>query len=68
MGIEPLIRMANQIASNYAHHQPEQAASEVAAHLKSFWAPSMRAELIAYVDADGAGVDPVVVAALSRLR
>lgn len=67
MGVEPLIRMANQIASNYAHHPPEQAAAEVATHLRSFWAPPMRAELAEYVHAGGAGVDPVVVMALETL-
>jgi len=68
MTTEPLVRMANQIASNYAHHPPEQAATEVATHLRSFWAPPMRAELTEYVDGGGAGVDPVVVAALELIR
>jgi formate dehydrogenase subunit delta len=68
MEIEPLVRMANQIAANYAHHAPEVAASEVATHVKSFWAPPMRADLTAYVDGGGTGVDPVVVAALEQLR
>jgi formate dehydrogenase subunit delta len=67
MEIEPLIRMANQIASNYAHHPPEQAAAEVAAHLRSFWAPPMRADLVEYVHEGGTGVDPVVVMALEQL-
>jgi formate dehydrogenase subunit delta len=68
MDIEPLVRMANQIASQFAHHPPEQAADEVATHLRSFWAPPMREELIAYVDDGGTGVDPVVTMALDRLR
>jgi formate dehydrogenase subunit delta len=68
MTTEPLVRMANQIASNYAHHPPEQAATEVAAHLRSFWAPAMRAELTEYADDGGTGVDPVVVVALDLIR
>jgi formate dehydrogenase subunit delta len=68
MGIEPLVRMANQIASQFAHHPPEQAAGEVANHLKSFWAPPMRVELTAYADDGGPGLDPVVLMALDRLR
>ena len=71
-GIETLVRMANQIAANVAHHPPEQAAGEVAAHLRSFWAPSMRDELIAWVDngggADGDGLDPLARAAVDVLR
>jgi formate dehydrogenase subunit delta len=68
MAIEPLVRMANQIAGQFAHHPPEQAADEVAAHLRSFWPPPMRVELTAYVDDGGAGVDPVVLMAIDRLR
>jgi formate dehydrogenase subunit delta len=58
--------MANQIAANFLHHGPEVAASEVAAHLKRFWAPPMRAELLANLD-DGR-LDPIVVRAGELLR
>ena len=63
-----LVRMANQIASNVSHKRHDVAVSSVATHLHDFWAPSMRATLIAYVDAGGAGVDPVALEALNRLR
>lgn len=36
-----LVRMSNQIAANFAHHPPEQAAGEVATHIKRFWPPNM---------------------------
>jgi formate dehydrogenase subunit delta len=68
VAIEPLVRMANQIASQFAHHPPEQAAGEVAAHLRLFWPPPMRVELTSYVDDGGTGVDPVVLLALDLLR
>jgi formate dehydrogenase subunit delta len=68
MPVEPLIRMANQIAGQFAHHPPEQAAAEVATHLRTFWAPPMRVELTAYVDDSGVGLDPVVLAAVDLLR
>jgi len=60
--------MANQIAANFAQHAPEQAATEVATHISSFWAPSMRADLFAYADDGGPGLDPIVVAALELMR
>ncbi len=66
--IEALVRMANQIAANVAHHPYEQAAGEVAAHLRSFWAPSMREELAAYVADGGTGLDPVAREAVAQLR
>ena len=60
--------MANQIAANFHLHPADQAANEVATHIRSFWAPSMRADLLAYVEGGGPGVDPIVVAALELLR
>ncbi|MGD0084047.1 MAG: formate dehydrogenase subunit delta [Acidimicrobiales bacterium] len=67
-----LIRMANQIAGNFAHHPVEQAATEVASHLRSFWTPSMLRDLTALA-AGGSGsdgsepLDPVVIAAVRLL-
>ncbi len=66
MTLADLVRMANQIAANFAHHPPEQASAEVAAHLKAFWAPTMRNELLADTNLDE--LDPIVVEALKLLR
>jgi len=63
---EDLVRMSNQIAANFAHYGPERAAVEVANHLRLFWPPSMRDELIN--DHDLAALDPVVVDAIAQLR
>ena len=46
-----LVRMANQIAANLAHHPQDTVVAELAAHLRTSWAPEMRAELVACVDA-----------------
>ncbi|MFI5099726.1 MAG: formate dehydrogenase subunit delta [Actinomycetes bacterium] len=71
-GLESLVRMVNQIAANVAHHSPEEAAELVAAHLRSFWAPPMRADILAYLDsgggAGGAGLDPIAREGLELLR
>ena len=63
-----LVRMANQIADNAAYLPHDDAVARVAAHLRDFWHPSMRAVLLAYVDGGGAGLDPVPLEALDRLR
>ena len=63
-----LVRMVNQIAVNVAHHPPEQAAAEIAAHLKLFWAPAMRAELVTYLDGGGLDLAPLAAAATEQLR
>lgn len=66
-----LIRMANQIAANFAHHRADQAAGEVATHLRTFWSPAMRSDLAAWLASpgpDGDELHPLVVAALRSLQ
>jgi formate dehydrogenase subunit delta len=45
MSAEALVRMANQIAANFAPMDPEQAAAATARHIRRFWDPRMRAAL-----------------------
>lgn len=66
--VPDLVRMANQIASNFAHHPPEQAVGEVAAHIRSFWTPSMRVELAEFVAADGHELNPLARSAIEQLN
>ena len=63
-----LVRMANQIAANVAHHPHDQAVAEITTHLRATWAPSMRADLVAYLDAGGPDLTPLAVAAAEQLR
>ena len=60
--------MANQIAANFREHDLEQAPTEVATHIGTFWSSSMRADLFAYADGGGEGLDPAVIAALGLMR
>jgi formate dehydrogenase subunit delta len=60
-----LIAMANQVARFFAS-QPEGAAG-VAAHLRKFWEPGMRAEIIAWRHAGGGGLDPLAADAVDQL-
>jgi formate dehydrogenase subunit delta len=63
-----LVRMLNQIAANAAHHPPDEAVAEIAAHLRATWAPAMCAELDAYLDRGGLGLTSLAAAAAERLR
>lgn len=65
---EALVRMANQIAANVAHHSPDRAVAEIVAHLRASWAPSMRADLVAYRDGGGSDLTPLAAAAAEQLR
>jgi len=51
MNIERLVRMANDIG-NFFKAEPDhaQAVNGVATHIKRFWDPRMRKEIVAYVD------------------
>jgi len=55
------VRMVNDIAAQFAHLPPEQAAAAVAAHLRSFWDPRMRAGLAEHVARGGEGLSPVAL-------
>jgi formate dehydrogenase subunit delta len=53
MNVERLISMANDIA-NYFHAEPDRsvAVEGVSGHLKKFWEPRMRKQIIAYAQSN----------------
>ena len=63
-----VVRRVNQIAANMAHLQRDQAVAEISAHLRLSWAPSMRADLLAYLDDGGLDLTPLAAAAAEQLR
>lgn len=67
MSPDKLQRMANDIARNLAA-LGDGAPAAIAEHLRQFWTPRMRAELLALVDAGGDGLDVLVVAAARDSR
>ena len=70
MNIDHLVTMANQIGTFFASYPDrDEASAEIASHLKRFWAPRMRQQLYAHIDAeDGAGLAPLVLAAIAEHR
>ncbi len=68
MTLDALVRMANQIAANQVHLPPDEAASRVADHVRLFWTPGMRQELVDHADAGADDLDPVVTEALEQVR
>ncbi|MEU6645166.1 formate dehydrogenase subunit delta [Saccharomonospora sp. NPDC046836] len=63
----PQIRMANDIAVQFQHLPPEQAAEAIAAHIRMFWDPRMKAELRRLVTTDADDLDPLALAATHLL-
>lgn len=69
MHIENLIKMANQIGLFFeAEPDQEQAAKDIASHLKRFWDPRMRTAIIAHVDQGGTGLKEIVTTAIKSQR
>ena len=70
MQAETLVKMANQIGAFFeAMPDRAEALEGVAAHLRKFWAPAMRRELLAHVDAHGdAELIPLVAQAVATYR
>ena len=58
--------MANQIAANLAYLEDGAAATAVADHLRRFWSPEMRAELVE--GREDEGLSPLAQAAAGLLE
>jgi formate dehydrogenase subunit delta len=68
---DKMIHMANQIATFMATQTGDSEVAGVggiAHHIRQFWEPRMRAQLLAHLDAGGSGLDPMVIEAAARLR
>jgi formate dehydrogenase subunit delta len=69
MNIDHMIKMANEISSFWQGEVGEAAAAvEVATHLKRYWEPRMRAQMITYFEErHGAGLSDVALQAVQLL-
>ena len=70
MKIDNLVTMANQIGTFFASYpDQDEASTEIANHLQRYWAPRMRIQLYAHIDAcDAEGLAPIVVSAIAAHR
>ena len=64
---ENMVHMANQIALFFNSYPREEAIAGVADHLKRFWEPRMRKQIVAYAAEGGAGLHELVREAVQRL-
>ncbi|WP_433755754.1 formate dehydrogenase subunit delta [Nocardia sp. CA-135398] len=67
MGSLPAMRLATEIAAQFRHIPPDAAAATIADHIRKFWEPRLRAQLLEQVARAGAGCDPHVAAAADIL-
>ena len=68
MRAERLVSMANDIG-HFFNAEPDKnvAAQSVANHIKRYWDPRMRREIVAHYREGGAGLDPVPRSAIALL-
>lgn len=69
MNADRLVRMANDIG-NFFKSEPDHATAVdgIAIHIKRFWDPRMRKELLEYVEGGGAGLMDLAREAVLKLR
>jgi formate dehydrogenase subunit delta len=60
-------RMANQIATAFQAYPEDQAITETANHIKSFWDPRMRKHLAEIIAKDQGALNPIALAAGKKL-
>jgi formate dehydrogenase subunit delta len=69
MDPEKMVHNANQIAAFFASYPREEAIAGVANHLRLYWVPRMRAQIIEYVRTHGGeGLHELVPEAVARLE
>lgn len=65
---ETLVRMANDIGKAFRAQGEERAIAAIANHIKLFWEPRMKKQIFALLDEGGAGLDPLPLKALQKLK
>jgi formate dehydrogenase subunit delta len=62
-----LVRMANQIGDYFRTLPDDEATAGAAEHLKRYWTPKMRGEIVAFAKGGGGGLNPVAARAVAAL-
>ena len=62
-----LVAMVNEIAAFFAGEDPSKAAENVANHLRRYWDPRMRRQIVAHAGEGGEGLSEVAKAGVELL-
>jgi formate dehydrogenase subunit delta len=68
MDARKLTMMANQIGAFFKAQGEADAPAAIADHLKKFWDPGMRADIVGHLQKGGEGLDPFVRKAVELLK
>lgn len=62
----PVVRLLDDITAQFRHQPVEQAAPQIVGHIRQFWAPRMRADLLSNVQSPTG--DELTDAVVAQLR
>jgi len=68
MSPDKLAYMANQIGKFFAHQKHAEAVASIEDHIRRFWDPRMRKQIIAGLDSPEVRLDPPVREAIAKLQ
>jgi formate dehydrogenase subunit delta len=67
-GVPPYVRLANEIAAQFAHRSPTEAANAIANHIKTVWDPRMKQALVNHANSGATDLDPAAALAAQKLQ
>ena len=62
-----LVHQANQIGRFFAHQPQPEAVANIADHLRKFWDPRMRAQILAHLENGGEGLEELPRNAIEKI-
>lgn len=65
--VPPVVRMGHDLVRNFEALPADRAASEIATHIRKFWEPRMRHDLLARIRWGDTTLHPLLVAAADDL-
>lgn len=68
MALDRILSMANQIGDFFAPYPPERRAEGIRNHLRTYWDPRMRDQLLQHIAAGGEGLAASVIAGATLLQ
>ena len=66
-GVPPVVRLGHDLVRNFEALPPDEAAVEIATHIRKFWEPRMRQELLARIRWGDTSLHPLLVRAAEDL-
>ncbi len=67
MSPDKLVYVANQIGKFFSTQDKAKASAAIEDHLRKFWDPRMRTQIVTYLEKGGEGLDPLVRTAVEGL-